>query len=78
MSKHVILASEMRSSQFRYFLGYKDDGEFCEVLWSFDPWQATWINTLEIDTETALLARLCPTFFLQSLRLDEVKAFKAR
>lgn len=62
----------MRSPQFRYFFGYKDTGEHGEVLWSFDPAQAAWINALEVATETELLATLCPDYFIQTLRLDDI------
>ena len=77
MSKHVILANDHHSTQLRYFLGYRDDGDFCEVLWTYDPWKARWIDAAEAAVEAELLAALCPSYRLQSCSLDTVGTPKA-
>jgi hypothetical protein len=77
MSKHVIIASNIHPAQLRYFLGYRDDGDLCEVLWTFDPWQARWIDTAEVAIETELLAALCPSYRLDACSLDTVGTPKA-
>jgi hypothetical protein len=78
MSKHIITASDLHPTQVRYFLGYKDDGEFYEVLWTFDPWQARWIDAAEAAVETDLLAALCPSYCLEAWSLDAVGTSKGR
>ena len=70
MPKHVIAATDGDPTQLRFFLGYKDDGEFCDVLWTPSPWQARWIDAAEAVIETELLATFCPSCTLHSWPLD--------
>ena len=77
MLKHVIIASDFQSMQPIYFLGYRDDGDFCEVRWTFDPWQALWLDAAEAAIEIALLDTLCPSYRLQSWSLDTIGTPKA-
>jgi hypothetical protein len=78
MSKHVITASDFPPAQIRYFLGYRDVGGFCEVLWTFDPWQARWLDPAEAAIEADLLASLCPSYRLEAWSLDDVGTPKDR
>lgn len=77
MPKHIIIASELPSQPPLYFSGYKDDGDLFDTLWTFDYWQARWIDAPEASVETALLARLYPSYRLQSYPLDQVGTSKA-
>lgn len=78
MSKHVIAASDLPPAQVRYFLGYRDMGGYCEVLWTFDPWQARWIDAVEAAVETELLAALCPSYRMEAWSLDTVATPRSR
>ncbi len=62
MSKHVIVVVNLRQDQPRYFLGYKDQGDSCECLWTAEPWRALWIEAEEAKVEALLLAELCPSY----------------
>ncbi|MBL6459121.1 hypothetical protein JMJ55_27740 [Belnapia sp. T6] len=77
MQKHVILADNIDSTQIRYFVGYKDDGGFCEAFWTFDPWRARWVDAVEAAVEVKLLATLCPNYQLKSCSLDVIGNLKA-
>lgn len=72
MPRHVITANAGNSAEVKYFLGYQDCGDSFEVIWDFDPWKASWIDALELNTEIILVSMLCPSFFVQSLRLEQI------
>jgi hypothetical protein len=70
MPKHIIVASSSGLMPPRYFLGYRDNGTFCEARWTHDPWQARWIDAAEAAAEVELLGTICPGYRLRSWSLD--------
>lgn len=73
MSNHVIFATDLLPqwipTPLRYFMGYLDDGAKFEPNWTFDPWKACWIDAAEVETELALLTRMCPGVALKAWSL---------
>ncbi len=78
MPKHLIVASTPDQALPRYFLGYRDDCEINEGLWTLDPWRATWFGADEAAIETILLALLYPGHHVQSRSVSTAGMSKPR
>lgn len=68
MAQHIIIAFNVEPKNFQYFFGYGDNNDYCNVLWTSNPWDARIFDDDELSAELNLLSFLCPNFRLDSLR----------
>lgn len=59
MPNYVIIAINVPAGQPRYFLGYRDHGQFTECVWTLDFWKALRADADEATVEAFLLSELC-------------------
>ncbi|MDN3563582.1 hypothetical protein QWZ14_04235 [Paeniroseomonas aquatica] len=66
MLDHIIIAHEAGSAPNRFFLGYRDNGSYCEIAWTSNPWEAVRMEPSEAAIEARRIATLCPDFLVHS------------
>ncbi|MFL5336056.1 MAG: hypothetical protein ACJ8H8_23515 [Geminicoccaceae bacterium] len=76
MSKHLVVATNLHPTQPHYFVGYKDDGEFTEVIWTNDSWRARWFDVADARVEAELLVLLCPSCRIEAREVSSSGASK--
>ena len=74
MFKHLVVATNLHPGQPHYFVGYKDDGEYTEVIWTNDSWQARWFDAADAQTEAQLLLMLCPNYAIEAQQVSNAGA----
>lgn len=74
MFKHLVVATNLHPTQPQYFVGYKDDGEFTEVIWASDSWQARWFDGEDARVEAQLLVLLCPSCIVEVRQVSDAGA----
>jgi hypothetical protein len=70
MFKHLVVVVDINHTQPLYFVGYKDDGEICETIWTNDHWKAMWFDADDAELEATLLAVFCPSYQVEAQQVS--------